>query len=529
MQFYNFSVLAQGIELPSQSTFIESLPLAPLLIAFFIAISGFILYFLKKRNNSVKSNQEINNNQEQNGNEKINEENTPSQSIEKSLFLQNSQTDKEGAAASKIAFTNSKAQNLFNPEKKPFYKTYQFLGVIFLILFITIPTLIYFGVKRQQNTSIRADGCGRNCGAAADNTECWSWAGDGCGWSGDPYSGSCGCTRNTPNPTPIPTNSPNERCCSGSKDCPDGQQCVSGNSSCEANGQGVCRTRPGNAVGCCSGEQDCAPWEDCVEGNGACSSNKSCRSHAGCTRNSDCAPGSTCVGGTCSGGAGNLECYADKSGVRVRNTTGADVTCNGTYSVCTSQRSTEAECSANDGCQGPSNNVSNLSVPNNQTVTVGSISPSCAAWQSDIALNCGGMSCSNANNGCEWGANCGLQPTLTPTVPVSTPIPTVPVPTATTAPSGQCRDVRVYDSSGNRITDFRNIRAGQTVRFTTAGTSAGFNKARFRINNGAWLPSSEGTSQVTSRGEFYIDYPVPTGTTSIKVETMVYHSSLGWK
>jgi len=70
--------------------------------------------------------------------------------------------------------------------------------------------------------------------------------------------------------------------------------------------------------GDCGGDSDCAQWEVCKNG--------SCLSKEGCARDSDCLSGK-CIGGYCSG-AGQVECYADETGVRVVNNTGGSITGN---------------------------------------------------------------------------------------------------------------------------------------------------------------------------------------------------------
>jgi len=73
------------------------------------------------------------------------------------------------------------------------------------------------------------------------------------------------------------------------------------------------------------------------------------------------------------------------------------------------------------------------------------------------------------------------------------------------------------------------LRAGDGVHF---GVNASFSdgdieEARFRINNGDWMVTSE---QKTVGGDsfYYISFYIPEGSDHFKIESEVYHSVLGW-
>jgi|GEM_PF-5268226 len=326
------------------------------------------------------------------------------------------------------------------------------LETIFFVIFIASFGGYYYK-QFQSSNIVRADSCPNAPGGCIGLSEsaCYSHAGSGCDWQlpSDPnrpsWEGSCYCKGNDPQPTPTPTTGGGgggggEKCCSGTPECASGEQCVrKPGSSCDRDGgKGVCQPKPlpDDPAGCCRDDNDCASWETCVSGNGACSTNKSCRSRAGCANDSDCLPGNRCVGGTCVG-AGTLECHATSNGVTVVNKLGMKVDCSGTYASCQSRRGSKQECQTRDSCDGSPRQTGNFSLENNESRSFGGIQPTCDAWQTDIQITCGGVSCSNADHGCEWDDQRCSPPTATPTIPSNTPTPTriTPTPTRTTTPT----------------------------------------------------------------------------------------------
>lgn len=411
------------------------------------------------------------------------------------------------------------------PISTPFYKNSLFLIIIFVFLLIAIPTVIYFGVKRQQSLSGRAVNNCADCKTIDNYEECYSNAGSGCNWRindpGNITNGSCYCTRSDTQPTATPVpGGEDQKCCSGSPECGNDGQCVDRAGSCKDKGQGVCITKPYTNQGCCKGPEDCAPWEVCSGGNSACpdTGDKSCKSKAGCKYNTDCLSGKCQLGGdgvgTCVG-EGTLECHADSGGVSVVNKTGQDLKCSGSYSTCQERRSTKAECPASGGCQGQSHPISEFPLAKDGSKNFGSIQPVCDLWQTDIQINCGGLSCSNSDHGCEWDdTKCGGA---------------TPTPTPTGTVGGVCSYIKAYNAEGTVITDFSTIRAGQVIRFAVKPSSAEFTRGRFQVNSGVWQPNDDGTSQKNTAGEFYMDYTVPIDTTSFTIKAMAKHPVLGWK
>jgi|GEM_PF-6981071 len=374
----------------------------------------------------------------------------------------------------------STSPSLVTPPKTqsvPFYKKSSFLIIIFLFLLLAIPTVVYFGVKSQQSIRGRA-------------TE------------GD--------------------------CCSGTPQCASDEQCVTDTSSkCNETGQGVCKKKGTDPQGCCSSNADCAPWETCDPGNPACSSGKSCRSHAGCSRDSDCPAGDKCVGGTCQG-AGVLECYADKDGVRIVNNTASQVS--GSVSWFSNWCN-----SPSCGCVGSSTNETiTLGVGESWSRNIrGQGPPTNCSWQSDVIF----ASCHNTDHGCEAGCDAATptptvpgQPTPTPTLPQLTPTPTpttpvgTPTPTPTPPAAGQCWYIKILDSNGERIIDLTKIKTGEVIRLVVAGSDSSFDSARFRVNGGTWVANDGVTNN-----EFYKDYTVPAGILNFQIDAMVHHPTLGWK
>lgn len=396
---------------------------------------------------------------------------------------------------------------------KPFYTKKTFiLLLLFLILAISIPVFIYLGVKRQQSTVSKASG----------------------------------------------------QCCSGTPECGNGSQCKTDtNSDCYKQGKGVCQdtTEP---AGCCSGDPDCAPWESCRISNGACKSGKSCGAKqckgegGSCGGNWECCNG-VCDMGHCHGGGGGAtptprppEAICQAEGGTLTETCTADPNCitrggkcctkNGINNCCYGDSSTKPDgaCYAG-GASGVS--CSGNTIKNNTAPPIevkirhfsGSGSdnkcPISAAGGADTSLAPGASVSAGGCEQIEAVGYCGVCndsscQTVTPTTPV-TPTTTV---TPTTPPVvGQCRYVKVYDEAWTLITDFTKIAAGQKIFLTVAGSDNNFDRGRFKINNGGFLPSDEGTVQTNANNEFYIEYTIPTDATSITVAAMVHHKTLGWK
>lgn len=323
------------------------------------------------------------------------------------------------------------------------------------------------------------------------------------------------------------------QCCSGTPECPAGQQCVrSDNATCNAQGKGLCQPQPGDLPGCCRDDNDCAPWEVCQDGNGACSTNKSCRSRAGCSRDSDCLPGNHCVGGTCVG-SGTLECHATKDGVTIVNNTGQSLSCSGTYSACQSRRDSRQDCESNNRCSGETSQTGSFVLDAGASKSFGSIQPTCDAWQTDVQITCDhGFSCNNANNGCEWNDQLCVSPSTTPP---STPTPTVPSTTPTVPVSYDCQ-------CDNVVADKTIVTEGDVITFTGYGwvsdSSDQIDSIRFFVKKGGVDRVTQTVTAVrdTSRdvnGKYYyrasFSYSVEEAGSDYSVSVVVHSVKLGWR
>lgn len=323
------------------------------------------------------------------------------------------------------------------------------------------------------------------------------------------------------------------QCCSGTPECPAGQQCVrSDNATCNAQGKGLCQPQPGDLPGCCRDDNDCAPWEVCQDGNGACSTNKSCRSRAGCSRDSDCLPGNRCVGGTCVG-SGTLECHATKDGVTVVNNTGQSLNCSGTYSACQSRRDSRQDCEANNRCSGGVSQTGNFALDVGASRSFGSIQPTCDAWQTDVQITCDhGFSCNNANNGCEWNDQLCVSPSTTPP---STPTPTVPSSTPTVPVSYDCQ-------CDNVVADKTIVTEGDVITFTGYGWVSDptdqIDSIRFFVKKGgvdriAQTATAVRDASRDAGGRYYyqasFSYSAEEAGSDYSVSVVVHSVKLGWR
>jgi len=127
-------------------------------------------------------------------------------------------------------------------------------------------------------------------------------------------------------------------------------------------------------------------------------------------------------------------------------------------------------------------------------------------------------------------------PTRTPTPTLSpTPTPTrVPSPTPTLTPSPtpfpevSCLWIKAYNTNWQELTSnqLSNLKAGDVIYFAVAGSGPEpFDRARFRINGGAW---QETTNRRPETQEFYISYTIPSGVFNFTVEAEIHHVT-GWK
>lgn len=132
--------------------------------------------------------------------------------------------------------------------------------------------------------------------------------------------------------------------------------------------------------------------------------------------------------------------------------------------------------------------------------------PNCAAVQIDCLNNLGGGI--NAGN---LTINCGSC-----------------APPQTNPPAtGQCLNIKAYNTSWVEITNLSSLKSGDRVRFTVAGSAASgsFDRARFTING---TLRSEVTAKKPDSEEFFDEYTIPAGITNFSVKGELHHTTLGW-
>ncbi len=148
-----------------------------------------------------------------------------------------------------------------------------------------------------------------------------------------------------------------------------------------------------------------------------------------------------------------------------------------------------------------------------------------------------GSDCKDVSNVQVWLGEAQPTPTATPTPttpPGATATPTesitsTPTPTTPLEVNAECSSVKTYDTDWNLISndDLKDLKSGDSVRFTVSGSSSGgfFDKARFTVN-GSLKP--EVSSKKPGSNEFYYEYMIPEGVINFTIKGEVHHSSLGW-
>jgi hypothetical protein len=103
--------------------------------------------------------------------------------------------------------------------------------------------------------------------------------------------------------------------------------------------------------------------------------------------------------------------------------------------------------------------------------------------------------------------------------------------------NAQCLAIKVYDTDWNQLnaTELSALSAGAVVRFTISGSASSgtIDKARFTVTAkigevNESTPSGDVTNKKPGTEEFYYEYAIPAGATSIKVTGQVHHATLGW-
>jgi hypothetical protein len=137
--------------------------------------------------------------------------------------------------------------------------------------------------------------------------------------------------------------------------------------------------------------------------------------------------------------------------------------------------------------------------------------------------------------------NCGgSSPTVTPTPtnsppPTATPVPTetpIESPTPTPYLNCACEFIRAYDLEWQEIADLSLLQPGSTIYLGTqahgdAAAVAAVDKARFRINGGEWIYTTD-QHQVNLENIFFISYTLPSQVYQFVIEAEIHHPELGW-
>lgn len=91
--------------------------------------------------------------------------------------------------------------------------------------------------------------------------------------------------------------------------------------------------------------------------------------------------------------------------------------------------------------------------------------------------------------------------------------------------TARCEIIKAYDTEGNllNLDELSALPEGSMIRFTVLGSANEgiFDKAKFIIND-----ISQEVTNKNEAGEFYIDYQIPEGANTIKVDAQVHHSTL---
>ncbi len=431
-------------------------------------------------------------------------------------------------------------------------------SIILLVLLVSVPGAVYLVQRRVF--APKAAGCDRDCSATRDNKECWTWAGSGCAWEGDPYSGSCICKRGEePTPTPPPSSqkctkkdgSPGETCANLDKCDVDGgcnPACCAYNKNCGANGKicdipnGYCQSgyssrdcnTPGYTKKCVGTQcvnQVCAVGEPCTP---ECSNNDQCKKVTPTPTQPPggnyCSPhGFTKVG--CAGLPGDIATCEGSGGQCCKSSQGnpfccwANGMCSGGFrSGCSetgpgkvkveNQTGTNFNVTVQKNICGPG--VCPCTKEASRTTVV--VNAGTSREFSLGADKCGQIEVfwtEAGGGGCGSCKTTGCEEEVTPTPP--------PPDTA------RCDFCKVYDTDWNEIPDLSTLTVGQTVYFATRGATThaqGITKARFRITIDGVVGSWQQTTEKHDN-KFYIEYTIPSAG-SYAVESMVYNPVLGW-
>lgn len=90
--------------------------------------------------------------------------------------------------------------------------------------------------------------------------------------------------------------------------------------------------------------------------------------------------------------------------------------------------------------------------------------------------------------------------------------------------SARCLNVLVYDGSWTKVTDLTQLKAGDVVRLTVAGStnSGQFTKARFTVNGAL---EAETTLTRPASSDFYMEYTLPEDVSSFSFEGELFHDT----
>lgn len=400
-------------------------------------------------------------------------------------------------------------------------------------------------VRQQQDIRERAAGPGQACTASGVSGTCTTASSCNAVYRG---AGSGGCTS---------VAGTVYGCCTGPR-CY--QECIQiGNTPSECRNYPSCSpattaptTAPTQAPACIGAGQCLPSGRSCCSGLTSISTSEStCSSRRMCITSATTAPPPACESGyQCQGIANQNECVLNRNGIWQACSGASGGT--GVGTCCVPSCTSAGQClpSGSTCCSGLisiSTSESTCST-RRMCVTSGGASPSPTSQTCRPGWYSGGSNRDGAEEACinrcgfrnepAREGNCNWENRGTGMYPnwcyqcVGTAATTSPAPTSPPGggPSAQCLDVKAYDTNWTQLTvaQLAQLRAGDRIRFTVAGTSVGggsIDRARFRING---VQRPEVTQKKPGTEEYYDEYIIPSGTATFTIHAQIHHTTLGW-
>lgn len=399
---------------------------------------------------------------------------------------------------------------------------------VLLLLFVTIPTAVYFVAQQRELADSRSQAvsclplsdCGGNLGKLCTGCPGYSYS----------YGKCCKTVVPPPNtPKPPPPSDCRLTGCTGGQTC----ESVGANWKCVAGAPTPTKPPPaGGSCTQCTDQYKCVPVAN-IQG---CDSNKNV-----CESNFDCggtgpSPSPKDTNVSCTACIDQYQCKTIKSPPNCRpelNACDNNFDCGGTgpsptpkitpqTNNCSQVKCTSTSCTVGNMYDGtgasncvvwrykcPNNWPAGKGCQENGTAGRSGSFSGCGTEQIDIycpvcGIGSGQMFISKFNQGsCGGGGN---TPNPTPTTPVT---------------SFQCQSIKIY-KNGAVFTDYSSLRAGDQITIAVVGATA--TKARIRVNGAAWTE----TSTKNASGEFTLNYTIASGVTSFTFEAEVYRNGV-WK